>query len=418
MKKDNILILGGDGYLGWSLGLAFANRTNFNVVLADNMIKRDWEKEVDAKSLVPFKSPEDRIAEYSRIFGKSNLYFEKLDLLEYYAIIKIIKKYKPTIIINAAQQPSAPFSMMNAKNSAATFNNNVVGHLNVLWAISEIDKNITYIKLGSAGCYSGIDANYIPLEKVDLKFDYKNKNYKILESWIPMHATDFYHQSKINDFLLNELASDVWKLKIVTVQQSTIFGATIDENFPKENKGLNTRFNYDSVFGTVINRFICQLEIGGPLTVYGDGNQVTGLVSLSDTVDNFINIAKMKIAPGEHKIVHNYTFRKSINEITEAIIDVDKTALVIHIKNPRKEMDSKLKKGVEVHNTLKVSHKNKDKKLKTELLNLIGFVDRYKNNIDASVIMPKILWEKEHASHQKSLQKTLQKRKFSLITRQ
>jgi len=92
MKKNNILILGGDGYLGWSLGLAFANRTNFNVVLADNMIKRSWEKEVGARSLVPFKNPAERIAEYKRIFKKNNLSFQKLELLNYEEVVKTIKK--------------------------------------------------------------------------------------------------------------------------------------------------------------------------------------------------------------------------------------------------------------------------------------------------------------------------------------
>lgn len=412
-QKSNILIFGGDGYLGWSLGLAFAKRTDFNVILADNMIKRRWEKEVGAKSLVPFNDPLMRIKEYKRIFGRSNLSFERLDLLRFNEIVKIIKKYNPEIIINAAQQPSAPFSMMSAKNASVTFNNNVTGNLNTLWAIAEVNKNIKYIKLGSAGCYSGIDADYVPLEKTDLHINYKGKNYKILKSWLPMYATDFYHQSKINDFLINELASDVWKLKVLTVQQSTIFGATINENHPEENQGLNTRFNYDSVFGTVINRFICQLEVGWPLTVYGAGNQRTGLISLSDTVENFVNISHTDIAQSSHKIVHNYTARLSINEITNLITDIEGALSVAHIKNPRKEIEGQLKKEIEVHENIAGSHKNKDNKIKKELVNLVQFVRRYKKNIKASTIMPKILWEKEQNSQPAGRQKSSAKR-FSL----
>src|SRR5580700_4633831 len=101
---ETILILGGDGYLGWSLGLAFANRTNKRVVLVDNLVKRKWEKEVSAKLLVPLKKPEARIAAYTKMYGKSNLSFVKLDLLNKKAINKLIKKYRPTVIINAAQQ--------------------------------------------------------------------------------------------------------------------------------------------------------------------------------------------------------------------------------------------------------------------------------------------------------------------------
>src|SRR5580698_244024 len=114
-RAQTILILGGDGYLGWTLGLALANRTDVNVVLVDSLVKRTWEKEVGAKLLVPLPKPSKRIAEYERLFGKKNISFEKADLLDHDAVAKLIKKYQPFAIVNAAQQPSAPFSMMNAK---------------------------------------------------------------------------------------------------------------------------------------------------------------------------------------------------------------------------------------------------------------------------------------------------------------
>src|SRR5579863_9684110 len=224
-EQQTILILGGDGYLGWSLGLAFANRTEANVVLADNLVKRKWEKEVDAKLLLPVKKPKARIAEYTRIFGKSNLSFEKLELLDQKAVARAIKKYRPTVIINAAQQPSAPFSMKSAKHAAITFSNNIVGHLNVLWAIAEVDKNITYIKLGSAGCYMDSDTDFLPLEKKDFTFTHGGKQHKVLQGYLPMQASDFYHQSKISDFLIDDLCAKLWNLKVITVQQATIFGA-------------------------------------------------------------------------------------------------------------------------------------------------------------------------------------------------
>ncbi|OGZ83753.1 MAG: hypothetical protein A2599_01510 [Candidatus Staskawiczbacteria bacterium RIFOXYD1_FULL_39_28] len=414
MAKDKIIIFGGDGYLGWTLGLAFANRTNYDIVLADNMIKRQWEKEVGAKSLVPFQTPLKRIKEYGRIFGKNNLSFEKIDLLDYELVVKIIRKHNPAIIINAAQQPSAPFSMMNAQNAVATFSNNIAGHINVAWAIAETNKNIKYIKLGSAGCYSGIDTDYIPLGKVNFNFSSKGRARKIKKSWLPMYATDFYHQSKISDFLINELISDAWKLRVVTTQQSTIFGATIDENFAEDRRILSARFNYDAVFGTVINRFVCQINMGWPLTIYGDGSQKTGIISLSDTVDNFINIAEKNLVPGIHEVVHNFTLRPSINEIANMIVAKEGTISISHIENPRKEMKGSLKREVEVHKAIKGSHKNKDKKIKSELFKLGEFVGRYKNNIDAAVIMPKILWEKnQDLIKEKSL-----KEKYSLIMQQ
>jgi len=226
-NKNTVLVLGGDGYFGWSLGLALAKRTDISVILVDNLVKRRLEKENGSKPLIPFAKPEKRISEYNRIFGKSNLSFEKLDILNYKGVTEIIKKYHPFAIVNAAQQPSAPFSMASPKNAAYTYRNNIIGHLNLLWAIAEIDKNISYIKLGSAGCYHGIETNCIPLDKVNLNFIRENKQYKIFKSWLPMYANDFYHQSKITDFLISELAVNVWKVKTATVQQSIIFGVRL-----------------------------------------------------------------------------------------------------------------------------------------------------------------------------------------------
>lgn len=392
-KDDTIMILGGDGYLGWSLGLAFANRTSKNVVLVDSLIKRKWEKDVDAKLLVPLKSPKVRVREFSKLYNKTNLSFVKLDLLDQKATAKVIRKYRPNVIINAAQQPSAPFSMKSPKHAATTFSNNILGHLNVIWSIAQIDKNIRYIKLGSAGCYMDVDTTFIPLEKKDLTFQHKGKQHTILNSFIPMQATDFYHQSKIDDFLIDDLCSGLWGLKIITVQQATIFGATIAENHDPKYKGLSARFNYDAVFSTVLNRFICQLAIGHPLTVYGNGTQKTGLISLNDTVENFLEFADMKVKAGKHTVVHNYTMRLTIDEIAHKLAEIDPTIQINYIHNPRKESEGKLDRKVQMHSVVKKRHTNKEAKLQQELSQLIEFTKRHKDNIDSSIIMPKVEWE-------------------------
>ncbi len=403
LSNKTVMILGGDGYLGWSLGLAFANRTNNKVILVDNLIKRNWEKEVNAKLLIPIKKPAKRIAAYNGIYNKNNLFFEKLDLLNKKELDKIVKKYNPTVIINAAQQPSAPFSMMNAKNASVTFLNNIVGHLNVLWSIAENNKNIRYIKLGSAGCYMDTDTNFLPLEKKDFSFNHNGKKFKLLKSFIPMQATDFYHQSKISDFLIDDLCAKLWKLKVITVQQATIFGATIEENHSVENETLSARFNYDAVFSTVINRFVCQLVIGHPLTVYGDGKQKTGLISLSDSVENIMKLTKVKVTPGEHTVVHNYTHRYSIEEIAKMIAKVDPNANINYIKNPRKEPEGRLNRQVELHDSIINQQENKKAKFETEIAKMIEFTGRHKDNIDQSIIMPKVLWDKINSEKKESI---------------
>lgn len=405
-----VMILGGDGYLGWSLGLAFANRTTDNVVLVDSLIKRKWEKQVGAKVLVPLKSPKARVEEYKRTFGKNNMAFVKVELLNYKEVDRVIRKYKPAVIINAAQQPSAPFSMSSPKNAATTFKNNILGHLNVLWAIAQFDKSITYIKLGSAGCYMDTDTTYLPLDKKDFSFKHRGREHLVKSANLPMQATDFYHQSKIDDFLLDDLCAKMWGLKVITVQQATIFGATIEENHAPERQALSARFNYDAVFSTVLNRFICQLAVGHPLTVYGDGTQKTGLISLSDTIENFMAFADMDVRPGKHIVVHNFTIRLSITEIARKIAEIAPEVKINYIRNPRKEPVGKLDRKVEVHKVVKPRHTAKEAKFDAELARMIEFTKRHKANIDKSIIMPTVEWnvcEKRTRRHHFKLPKAL-----------
>ena len=391
--NDNMLmILGGDGYLGWTLGLAMANRTGRQVVLVDNLIKRRWEKEAGAQVLVPLRSPEVRIAEYERIFGNHNLAFEKVELLDPKAVENVIAKYRPAVIINAAQQPSAPFSMSSAENAAATFTNNIVGHLNVLWAIAHLSAATKYIKLGSGGCYMATDTDAVPLGKHDFAFEHEGRQHKVLQSFIPMQATDFYHQSKITDLLIDDLCSKMWGLKVMTVQQATIFGATIPENHSPERGGLAARFNYDAVFGTVINRFVCQAVIGHPLTVYGDGTQKTGLISLADTVENFLKLIDLDVEAGEHQIVHNFTHRLSVGEVAQKLAAIDSAVTIDYIANPRQEPAGKLEPQVEVHEAIKGCHRDLEVRLQADMATMLEFTRRYKDNIEPSIIMPRVKW--------------------------
>lgn len=391
-NKGTVLILGGDGYLGWSLCLAFAARTNDKIILVDNLIKRKWEREVKAKPLITLAKTNKRIKEYNKIFGKKNLFFENIDLKDFKKVYKLIKNYRPHTIINAAQQPSAPFSMISPEHAITTIKNNTETNLNMIWAIAGIDKNIKYIKLGSSGCYLGIDCGFIPKHKVDLEFIISNRKKRIINSWLPMQATDFYHQSKIFSFLMSDLCSNMWKLRIATVQQSTIFGATITENKDCDRYSLSTRFNYDQIFGTVINRFVCQSAINYPITVYGDGSQKTGLISLNNTVNNFLKLSQTNIEKGRHFIEHNYTHKLSIMDIANILRKI-KSVKVNKMKNPRIEKETLLQKKFEKNDLL---NKNSIgmKCLLQEFRDLLDFTEEFKKHINKSIIKPTVNWGK------------------------
>lgn len=382
--------MGGDGYLGWSLALALANRTENRVVIVDNLIKRKWESSVGVAPLVELTPPQERIALYEKVFKKRNLEFVNVDLRCYDDVHAIVREYLPKAIINAAQQPSAPFSMMSPGNAKLTFENNSDTNLNVLWAISQVSPEIKYIKLGSAGSYLSIDADYIPKAKVDFRFQYKGEERKILNTWLPMQASDFYHQSKANAFLLSDLCASMWGLKVITVHQSTIFGHTIPENASVDRHGLMTRYNYDHIFGTVINRFACQAVLNHPLTVYGDGSQKTGVISLTEAVDNFIRLLEVDVEPGKHMVEHNYTHKISINRIASELRDATGVEIE-HIENPRVEAATALEKRFEepAVNSCEV---NDMAGFKREMSRLLEFTTIYKGAISSDQIMPKVKW--------------------------
>jgi UDP-sulfoquinovose synthase len=256
------------------------------------------------------------------------------------------------------------------------------------------------------------------LDKKDFTFRHRGKEHLVKGANIPMQATDFYHQSKIDDYLLDDLCAKMWGLKIITVQQATIFGATIEENHAPEHEALSARFNYDAVFSTVLNRFICQMAIGHPLTVYGDGSQKTGLISLSDTVENFMDLARMDVKPGKHVTVHNYTIRLSIEEIAQKIKECDPDTVINHLKNPRKEPEGKLDRNVEVHKAVRPRHTEKDKNFDAELARMIEFTKRHKDKIDPAIILPKVKWdvcETQKRRRRTTYLKKLVPKKFTLV---
>jgi UDP-sulfoquinovose synthase len=394
--SDTIFVLGGDGYLGWSVALALAARTDSLIVIMDNLSKRKWEADVGVSSLFALKPPQERIDQYASLYGRDNLRYESVDLTVFEATHQVFSKYLPKVVVNAAQQPSAPFSMMSPYNARVTFDNNSTTNLNVSWSIAQINNDILHVVLGSAGSYLSIDSDFIPKAKVDLEFNYKNSPHKILNSWIPMQASDIYHQSKVNSFLLNDLTTNLWGLKTITVQQSTIFGHAILENRSEKHWDLSTRFNYDHIFGTVLNRFVCQAAIGHPITVYGNGRQTTGIIALSDAVDNLIKLCGVSLEKGTHKIAHNYSHTLSINDMVEELRKISNIE-VQNIENPRLEKSSRSRKVFEAPEVFPdpLNRENFRPALSfdSHLRSLYEFASHFRENINPAYILPSVNWK-------------------------
>jgi len=386
--NKTVMILGGDGYLGWSLGLYRAFHSEDKVILVDSYLKRDLQKSLCIKELYEFPFLPDRIRSYSSKTGKHNLSSLSVDAANYAAIELVISRYKPDVIVNAAHQPSAPFSMLNPQNAALTLTNNEKTCLNVLWAVRDHCPESVVIHLGSAGVFQSVDSGFIPETKKILHFYHHGMLYAVKDSWLPMQALDFYHQSKVHTFGLTEMASEIWKLKTVTVQQSIIFGQCVNDELNDPN--LCSRFNYDHIFGTVLNRFACQVVKGLPLTVYGDGTSQTNIICLRDALENLNNLIELDIVPGSHKVVNNFSVITTINEIAQKVIEIYGKGDIEYIENPRVEKNCLQIKMFE--NNSNQSKLDIDDSIRCTL----AFGEKFSYNINIEQFAPTITWVRKN----------------------
>lgn len=334
-----VMILGGDGYLGWSLGLCRSLKTDDTVILVDSYFKRDLQSRLGIEDLCPTPYLSGKIKRFTQVTGKTNFKALSVDVTNFTSIANLLQRYRPDVIVNAAQQPSAPLSMMSPDMASMTLINNEKSVLSTLQAVAKHSPETLVISLGSAGIYLSVDTDFVPSKPVDLIF-YDNGNlHQVSKAWLPMLASDFYHQSKVNSFGLTDICSKLWNLKAITVNQSTVFGQQPCQDL--EDVTLQTRFNYDHVFGTVVNRFICQAVTGYPLTIYGDGTARTNIISLYDAVSLLNRTIDMDCEKGNHLAINSFSDRVSIEQIADSIIDIYGSGKKQHIKDPRSIINHK-----------------------------------------------------------------------------
>ena len=380
-----IMILGGDGYLGWSIGLDRAFKTDDCVCLVDSYLKRDLQKAVGVEELYPLPFLVERVRHYRQQTGKFNLDAVSMDVSDFPSVLQLVDRIRPDVIINAAQQPSAPLSMMSPEYAMLTLSNNESTVLNTLWAVAQRLPDCLVINLGSAGQYLSIDTEFVPTQPKSFKFYQDAMPYLIEKSWLPMQASDFYHQSKANSFAIADICARLWNLKVVTVQQSTIFGQCVVPEL--DHPSLYPRLNYDHIFGTVLNRFICQAVSKHPLTVYGDGKDKTNLICLCDTVRAFNKIIDSPINPGEHKVFNNFTAQMSIEDIALKVVELY-GGTIEYLENPRKEKESKHEKVFE-----KGIVERSDGSIDDSIRKTLDFAERFSYSVKTEQFAPTIFWQ-------------------------
>jgi UDP-sulfoquinovose synthase len=379
-----ILILGGDGYLGWPTAMRFSARGH-HVDVLDNGLRRRAHREAGTDSLTPIASLTERVAAWAELTG-AEIHATDGDLTDPDTVERVFAETRPDAVVHYGEIPSAPYSMKDRDHAVFTQTNNLVGTLNVLYAIRDRAPDCHLVKLGTMGEYGtpniDIEEGFIEIRH-NGRADYLP---------FPMQPGSMYHLSKVHDSHNIRFAARMWGIRATDLHQGVVYGIQTEETVQDDR--LLTRFDYDDVFGTALNRFCLQAVIGHPITVYGKGGQTRGYLNLEDTLRCVELAVTHPAAPGEYRVFNQFTEQFSVWQLAELVrkagAQVGMEVAVHPIDNPRIEAEEHY---YHAHHT-----KLLDLGLRPHLLNetLIGSmfstIERFKDRVIADHILPRDLW--------------------------
>jgi UDP-sulfoquinovose synthase len=384
MRPERILIIGGDGYCGWATSLRLS-LAGYDVTIVDSLVRREWDREHGLDSLVPIASMRRRIDEWSRLTGRT-IRFEHVDAADYPNLCRVVAETEPGAVVHFGQQRSAPFSMIDRDHAMRTHLNNTVGNLNVLWALHDHAPDAHLVKLGTMGEYGTPN---IDVEEGFITIEHNGRSDRLP---FPKQPGSFYHLTKVSDSDQLYFACRTWGLRATDLNQGIVYGARTEE--AASSPALANRFDYDHIFGTVLNRFCVQAALGHPLTVYGRGGQTRSFLDIRDTVRCIQIALENPAAQGEYRVFNQFTEMFSVGELAGRVSAVARglglDAEIAHLDNPRTEREEHYYNCV---NTNLRSLGLEPTPLSDDTIaGLIRLAAEHRERIEVRLIAPRIEW--------------------------
>jgi UDP-sulfoquinovose synthase len=384
-----ILVLGGDGYCGWPTSLHLSD-AGHEVVIVDNCVRRQIDHELKVQSLTPIASPKQRVWAWQEVSGQT-IETEFGDLLDWEFLSGVVRRHRPEAVVHFAEQRSAPYSMIDRRHAIYTQHNNVIGTLNVLFALEEFAPDCHLVKLGTMGEYGTPN---IDIEEGFIEIEHNGRRDRLP---YPKQPNSFYHLSKVHDSHNIHLTCKIWGLRATDLNQGVVYGTVTSQT--ERDPRLVNRFDYEEVFGTVLNRFCTEAAVGHPLTVYGKGGQTRGFLDIRDTV-RCVELAILNPPEqGEFRVFNQFTEEFSVGQLAEMVVDAaGKLGIegrIEHVPNPRVELEEHyynakctklLDLGLQPHY------------LSDSLLDsLLNIALEHRERVDQEAIMPRVGWRTGHA---------------------
>ncbi len=328
-----ILILGGDGYLGWPTAMDLSARGH-EVAVVDNYLRRKLCLEEDVGPLYPTPTLPERVKLWHAVSEHTvNVWIG--DLREWDFVQSVVSAFEPECIIHYAEQPSAPYSMLSRRAAMLTLQNNLTVTANVIFAVREFCPQAHIVKLGTMGEYGTPN---IDIEEGWIEIHHKGRKDRFL---YPRAAGSLYHTTKIQDTDLLWFYVRTWGLRVTDLMQGPVYGVYTDEG--RQDRRLLPFFNYDELFGTVLNRFVVQAAAGYPLTVYGKGGQTRGYLNLLDTLQCVRLAMETPSRQGELRVMNQFTQTFSVRDLAEHVRraggELGLDVAIQSVPNPRVEAE-------------------------------------------------------------------------------